>query len=357
MVVVGVDPHKHTHTAVAVDHNGRELGQLTVKARAEGHRRLITWAGQFTSQFPGPIVWGVEDCRQVGGRLVRDLIAAGEEVVTVPTKLMALCRASARTRGKSDPIDALAVARGVLREPDLPRAHLDPDALEIRLLLDHREDLVGERTRMINRLRWHLVDLDPDLEPPGRVLTSLCRLRALAASLTGLPDSPRRRLAAELVDRILADTDRINELERELKKLVTPQAPALLAIPGVAELTAAKFIGEVAGIDRFHRPAQLANIAGTACIPVWTGNYEKHRLNRGGNRQLNAALHRVAVTQVRYYPPAQQLVKRRREQHHDTKAGALRVLKRHLVDVVFKAMREDQQRRNIPQPATSPHAA
>ena len=356
MVVVGVDPHKHTHTAVAIDHNGRELGQLTVKARPPGHRRLITWAGQ----FPDPIVWGVEDCRQVGGRLVRDLIAAGEEVVAVPTKLMALCRASARTRGKSDPIDALAVARGVLREPDLPRAHLDSDALEIRLLLDHREDLVAERTRMINRLRWHLVDLDPDLEPPGRVLTSPCRLRALAtslASLPSLPDSARRRLAAELVDRILADTQRINELERELKSLVTPRAPALLAIPGVAELTAAKFIGEVAGIDRFRRPAQLANIAGTACIPVWTGNCEKHRLNPGGNRHLNAALHRVAVTQVRCYPPAQQLVKRRREQHRDTKAGALRVLKRHLVDVVFKAMREDQKKRNRLQPAASTHAA
>lgn len=353
MVVVGVDPHKHTHTAVAVDENGRKLGHLTVKARPGGHRQLLKWAGN----FPGPLVWGVEDCRQVGGRLVRDLITAGEEVVAVPTKLMALCRTSARTRGKSDPIDALAVARGVLREPELPRAYLDPDSLEIRLLLDHREDLIAERTRMINRLRWHLVDLDPDLEPPKRVLTSLCRLHALAASLAAFPDSTRRRIAAELVGRILADTQRINELERELKKLVTPRAPALLAVPGVAELTAAKFIGEVAGVDRFRRSAQLANLAGAACIPVWTGNAEKHRLNRGGNRQLNSALHRVAITQARCHPPAMQLLKRRREQHRDTKAGALRVLKRHLVDVIFKAMQQDQKTRNSLDPATSAHAA
>ncbi|MGH3506429.1 MAG: IS110 family transposase, partial [Nocardioidaceae bacterium] len=316
------------------------MARKTVKARRDGHLRLLRWAMPFDEAR----LWAVEYCRHVAGRLVRDLLKAGEEVVMVPPKLMAGCRASARTRGKSDPIDALAVARGALRDPDLPRAHLDEESLPVRQLLDHREDLVPERTRMINRLRWHLVDLDPDLEPGTKTLTRRKTLHALADRLRGLEPSVRRDLAVELVDRILADTQRINELEREITAVVTPLAPALLALPGVAALTAAKLLGEVAGIDRFRTSAQLANLAGAACIPVWTGNREKH-LNRGGNRQLNAALHRIAVTQIRSHPPAQELYQRRLDHHNDTKAGALRVLKRHLADVVFRTMKDDQMTR------------
>jgi transposase len=345
MVILGVDPHKQTHTVVAVDENGKQLGQLTVKARREGHLRMLRWA----CRFDGDRVWGIEDCRGVSGNLVRDMLAAGEQIVMVPTKLMALCRSSARTRGKSDPIDALAVARGVLREPDLPRAHLDQECLDVRLVVDHREHLVAERTRMINRLRWHLVDLDPDLEPAARAMTTQSRLRKLIDQLQALAPGWRRDIAIEQAERVLADTVRINQLEREIIRMVTPLAPALLRVPGVAGLTAGKLLGEVAGIERFNRPAQLASLAGVACIPVWTGNREKHRLNRGGNRQLNAALHRIATTQIRHYPPAKALYERRRSDHGDTKAGAKRVLKRHLVNTVFAAMREDARRRHAAQ--------
>lgn len=353
MVVLGVDPHKQTHTVVAVDENGKRLGQLTVRARRAGHLRVLRWAGGFGEGRR----WGIEDCRGVTGSLVRDLLAAGEEIVMVPTKLMAKCRSSARTPGKSDPIDAEAVARGVLREPDLPRAHLDQESLDVRLVVDHREHLVAERTRMINRLRWHLVDLDPDLEPPAKAMASQSRLRRLIADLAGLPPTRRRGIAVEEAERILADTIRINELEREIVRMVAPLAPALLALPGVAGLTAAKLVGEVAGIERFRTPAQLASLAGAACIPVWTGNREKHRLNRGGNRQLNAALHRIATTQIRHHPPAAALYERRRAEHSDTKAGAKRVLKRHLVNTVFAAMRDDARRRRPATPLPTRPAA
>src|SRR5256885_3782428 len=130
MVVIGIDPHKRSHTAVAVDEAGRKLGQLTVNSDAEGVLRLWAWAGR----FGGERRWAVEDGRAVAGRLVRTLIGQGAAVVWVPPKLMAQCRASARTRGKSDPIDALAIARAALREPDLPAAHLDAVAAELRLL-------------------------------------------------------------------------------------------------------------------------------------------------------------------------------------------------------------------------------
>jgi transposase len=347
MVVLGIDPHKKTYTAVAVDEAGRQIATITVKTSTAGHFKLFTWASCFPQHR-----WAVEDGRHVAGRLLRDLVGAGEHVTCVPTKLMAGARAGARTRGKSDPIDALAVARAALREPDLPAAHLDQEALDLRLLVDHRENLVAERTRNINRLRWDLVDLDPALEPAARKLTTQKVLLHLIDELTALPLSIRRDLAIERAQRILVDTVRINELEREIATTLAPLAPTLLSLPGVASLTAAKLIGEVAGIARFANSAKLANHAGTACIPVWSGNTERYRLNRGANRQLNCAVHRVAITQVRYHPPAQALFTRRRR-NGDTKAGAYRVVKRHLIDVIYRAMTADADLRQQAPPAAA----
>lgn len=342
MVVLGVDPHKQTYTVVAVDENGAQLAHKTVKSTVQGHLDLARWAAQFPER-----VWGVEDGRHVAGRLLRDLIAAGEAVKTVPVNLMAATRRSSRERGKSDPIDALAVARAVLREPDLPTAHLDAEALDLRLLVDHREALVAERTRDINRLRWHLVDLAPTLEPPSRAMTRQSTLTQLAVDLEQLPPSVRRDLAIELTTKIAAATVRIDQLERDITARVTPLAPALMNIVGISGLGAAKILGEIAGIERFASSAKLARYAGIACIPVWSGNDERHRLHRGGNRQLNCAIHRVAITQKTHHPDATALWQRRRE-NGDTTAGAYRVLKRHLTDVIYRALQADARRRNNP---------
>ena len=138
----------------------------------------------------------MEDCRHLSRRLEADLLAAGERIRRVPPKLMAKARDSARTYGKSDPIDALAVARAALREPDLPMAQLDGPARELRLLVDHREDLVKDRTGHINRLRWHLHELDPSWDPPARSITSYKTLDRIAARLQGdrpVGRSDRRR--------------------------------------------------------------------------------------------------------------------------------------------------------------------
>jgi transposase len=344
MVVFGVDPHKKTHTVVAVDEHGAQLGVKTVQARDAGHRALLRWA----RGFAGPRRWAVEDCRHVAGRLLRELAGAGEAVVRVPPRLTGALRASARTRGKSDPIDALAVARACLREPGLPTGGLDPQALELRLLVDRREQLVAWRTAEINRLRWHLVELDPDLEAAA-ILTSSRGIERVRAAVAAMPASTRQRIALGQLATIASATLEVRALEREVTALVTPMAPALLAIVGVGALTAAKLVGEVGGIERFPRSAQLAAHAGIGCIPVWTGNRERHRLNRGGNRQINAAVHRVALTQARMHPPAQALLKRRKA-GHDTRKGAMRVLKRHLIDVIFKAMQQDHANR---QPLTT----
>jgi transposase len=184
MVLLGIDPHKDTHTVVAVDQAGRQLDQTTVPARTLGHGQLVSWARM---RWPER-TWAVEDCRHVTGRLERDLLAAGERVVRVPPRLMADARHAVRALGKSDPIDALAVARAALREPDLPTAGHDQASWEVKLLVDHREQLVAERTRTINRLRWHLHQLDPDLEHAARRLpgASLNQVTAwLPAPLVG----------------------------------------------------------------------------------------------------------------------------------------------------------------------------
>jgi transposase len=336
MIMLGIDAHKRTHTVVAADQLGRRLGVKTTKATTTAdHLAIILWADQFGADR----CWAVEDCRHLSRRLERDMLAAGERIVRVPPKLMAHSRDSARTYGKSDPIDALAVARAALREPDLPTAHLDDDARELRLLVDHREDLVAERTRHINRLRWHLHEIDPAWEPDSRALTTFKHLGIAAGRLVGL-DSVLARIAVDLVERIRQLTVDINQLRGELDARTATSATNLRRVHGVGPLAAAKMIGEVAGIERFKSRHAFARHNGTAPTPVWSGNTDRHRLSRAGNRQLNAAIHRVALTQARSHPDAIAFLRRRTEAGATDKE-AMRSLKRRLSDVVYRAMLAD----------------
>ena len=349
MVTLGVDAHKRSHTVVAADQQGRQLGQVTVQATSAGHLRALGWASQWPQR-----VWAIEDCRQLSRRLERDLLVAGEPVVRVPPKLMAGARRGARTRGKSDPIDALAVARAALREPGLPVARLDGPDRAVRLLVDHRDDLVAERTRAQNRLRWHLHELEPGWEPPARALDRAKVLDAVQQRLAA-HDGVVAQLATELVGRCRALTAQIQELERQLKGLVAPLAASLLELGGCGTLTAAKLVGETAGITRFRSRAAFAMHNGTAPIPVWSSNQERHRLNRGGNRQLNAALHRIAVTQLRL-GGAGRAYYQRRIAAGDTKTEAIRALRRRLSDEVYRRMEANERQRLTQQAHLSPAA-
>jgi len=334
MVMIGIDAHKRSHTVVVVDEHGRQLAQRTTGTSSSDHLALVAWAARH-----GQRVWAVEDCRHLSRRLERDLLAAGERILRVPPKLMANARDGARSFGKSDPIDALAVARAALREPDLPLARLDGPEREVRLLVDHREDLVQERTRMISRLRWHLYELDPAGGPVPRTLNQLRNLDRLAKRLAGV-DGAVARIARDLIERCRSLTIAITQLEREISQLIEKLAPALLAICGCGPLTAAKILGETAGIERFKSPAAYARHNGTAPLPVWSSNRARHRLSRTGNRQLNAAIHRIALTQAHWHPPAKAMIARRRA-NGDGGLEALRVLKRRLSDVVYRALRAD----------------
>jgi transposase len=178
LITIGADSHKRTHTLVALDPVGRRVAEKTVATTTEGHLALVTWARQWSG-----VVFALEDCRHLTRRLERDLLGAGHRVMRVPTRLMAAAQRGGRQPGKSDPIDAEAVALAALRHPDLPVAELDGPTREVKHLVDHRRDLVAERTRIQNRLRWHLHELDPALDVPGRGLRRYRVIAELAEQL------------------------------------------------------------------------------------------------------------------------------------------------------------------------------
>jgi transposase len=343
VIVIGVDPHKQSHTGAAIESASGELrGERTVKARTHGHEQLLEWGRSLASER----LWALEDCRHVSVSLERFLLASGEQVVRVPPKLMAGARRSSRRRGKSDAIDALAVGRAFLREPGLPAAHLAGAEREIRLLVDHREDLVQERTRIQQRLRWHLHELCPELELPAGCLDRSTWLERLQRRLGRRQQTVQVRICRELVSRCRELTGRARELERELSQLVSAQAPALLELPGFGVLTAAKLVGETAGAARFASEARLAMHAGAAPLDASSGQHRRHRLNRSGNRQLNCALHRIAVTQGRLHPPARAYLARK-EAEGRSRREALRCLKRQLVRTVYRTLVEIEKEKML----------
>jgi transposase len=333
VIVIGVDAHKENHTVVAVEQGtGRLIAELSAEAREPGFVRLLGFADRHGD---GARVWAVEDCRHVSGGLERFLLRAGETMVRVPPKMMAGERRAARTFGKSDAIDALAVARAYLREPGLPVARLDGPEREIALLVDYRADLVAESTRLQTRVRWLLHDLDPTLAPACRGLRNEGVLVALARRLARREQSVQVRVCRDRVRRLRELTRQIKQLERELAPLVARHGAPLLDIPGCGVVTAARLLGEIGQIDRFRTDAQLAIYAGAAPLDASSGKQRRHRLNRTGNRQLNSALHVIALTQARIHPGAREYLARRRTEGK-TAAEAIRALKRHLARMIFR---------------------
>src|SRR5580765_2389983 len=332
MIVIGLDVHKQSVTAVAIDEAGRPLGEQVVIV---GSDELLGWAAALSEQR----LWAVEDCRQLTRWLERQLLAAGEELVRVPPKLTVPERRAGRTRGKSDPIDALAIARAALREPDLSRPRVDEQVFrDLKLLVDHRDDLVDGRRRTQQRLRWHLHALDPTFVVPLRMLGRSSHLERVSRWLARREQEMQVRLARELVTRCRSLNRTIAELDQELEQRAAEIAPALLDLPGCAAVTAAKLLAEIGPIDRFRSDAQLARHCGVAPLEASSGRVQRHRLDRGGNRQLNAALYRIAITQARYHPAARAYLERKQAEGK-SRREAIRCLKRQLARVVFNTLK------------------
>ena len=186
--------------------------------------------------------------------------------------------------------------------PSRPRTWTGPE-LDLRLLVDHRERLIRHRVELNSTLLWHLHDLWPELQLPGGALFSRKWSTRIARRLARAEQTMRVRIARDELRRLRELTLAVRRLEREITALVTTIAPQLLTEPGFGPLTAAKLVGEIAGAQRFATPAKLARAAGVAPIPASSGNTQRQRLDQGGNRQINAALHRVIVTRARCHQP------------------------------------------------------
>ena len=340
MIVVGVDAHKASHTLVAVDHRGRKLGGKTVAATSEGHAKALRWVNATFDD--GDITWGVEDVRTVTVRLERDLMDTGAVVVRVPTYVMARLRGSPRVVGKSDPIDALAVARAVLQEPDLPRARHHPESLACKLMVDRREDLLHQRAATMTRLQWRVHQLDPKRDVGhGKLQRRIHRddLRQWLSTQNGL----LVEFSRDELEEIGELSQKIYDLLRRITSHVDRIAPSLLALTGCGALMAAKIVGETADVTRFPNESAFARFAGVGPIPMWSGSTEgRMRNSTTGNRKINAALHRIALTQIMMGGPGAEYY-RKRIDAGDRPAMARRCLKRHLARTVYRRLLKDRK--------------
>lgn len=274
-------------------------GQRTVRATDGGSLDAL----RFVQELDQQRVWAVEDCRHVSGRLEGVLIAVGERVIRIPPALM------------------------------------DEQAMDVRLLCDYRDQLISERGRLANRLRWHLLAIDPELEEqlrPAAFEGSRIRAR-LARQLARLGPSTQVRIAKAMLKRISQLTREERELEAELAALIQEHSAQLLQEHGCGTITAAILIGHTAGAKRFANDAAFALHAGTAPIPASSGNTNRYRLHRGGDRQLNRALHVIALSRARTDPTTRAYLNRKASEGK-TKREAIRCLKRHLARHFWKLL-------------------
>lgn len=342
MLTIGVDSHKHSLTAVAIDSTGREVGALHVPSTPKGRDDLLEWAQSLRAEARQ---WGIEGSGMYGRPLAQQLTRAGEAVHEVS----GLATSRERRAGvgvhrqKTDTSDALAVARITLREHTrLPKIFPAGITHRCKLLTEHRDNLVLQRTRLMNQLHAHVSLLNP-LQMPGiRCAQGRDVLSAWAEELVPSTD-PLLRTQGQIVQQIarliLVYDEMIKQLTLELTDLAKKAVPSLLALQGLGALTAAKILGEVGDIRRFPSRSKFASYCGVAPVEASSGERVRHRLSRRGNRKLNSALHTIATTQRRWDPRARDYLERKISEGK-TRKEALRCLKRHLANVIYNMLRD-----------------
>jgi transposase len=332
MVLIGIDPHKATHTAVAVDREETALGELTVKADRHQVERLLKWAIDFPDRR-----WAVESANGLGFLLAQQLVAAGEDVVDVPPTLAARVRVlgSGKTQ-KNDPNDALSTAIAALRAKRLRTVVAEDHSAVLRLLADHHRDLGSLRTQAICRLHALLRCVIP-----GGTGLRLSADRAAAVLRTVRPtnavDSERKRMALGFV----ADIRRLDaEIAASKTRIVTAVAASgtrMTDLYGVGPVVAASLIGHSGDMARFANRDHYASYNATAPIEASSGPRVRHRLNPRGNRHLNHAIHMIAMAQISHPSDGRTYFDRKVAEGKTTKE-ALRSLKRHVSNAVYRQL-------------------
>ena len=337
VVMLGVDPAKHSHALAVLDRDEHQLAALQVPNSNDGYRDLLHLARRWPDR-----TWAVEGAGGVGAQLAQRLVADGEAVLDVPPKLSTRARMFDQGHGrKNDPGDARTVAVVGLRTRRLRQVEPDGELVALRLLSERRRELVRSRTETVNRLHQLLLELIP--AGAGRNLTA-AKAKALLASVRprDIAGRTRRQLSVDLLDDLTALDRKLKDVDKRIKPAVDATGSRLTDIVGIGYATAAVILGEVGDVRRFPSRHHFATYTGTAPLEVSSGDVVRHRLSRAGNRQLNHALHIIALSHKRYDDRGAAYYAKKLTDGKGRK-GALRCLKRRLADQVFRVLVEDLQ--------------
>lgn len=336
---IGVDTHKQTHVLVAIDEQGQTCGSRKIANTPQGWTAALEWGRGWEEE----LIWGVENSGSLGKGFAQFLLEQGEgQVREIVPHRTAQYRKRGRSQDKTDTADALAMARLLRAEREyLPEVQADDVSTELRVLSEHRDNLVGDRTRLINRLHAQMLQIDPSYQEKCGPLTGSPGLRYCQE--LSLPDATelvqtRLLIVHQLAAEILRLDEEIAEITKLLQQRVHSTGTPLLELCGVGEVIAARLIGELGSTPRIRSAAALASLAGISPLEVSSGSRRGHRLNRGGNRKLNRAVHVIALSQRRCNPRAREYYARKRAEGK-TERGAMRCLKRRLVDVLYRLLR------------------
>lgn len=350
--VVGIDPHKHTLTAAVLDCRGGTLASASFKVSGDGHRQMEAWALGLGSVRR----WGIEGASSLGRHTAMFLIRQGHDVRDVcPTRTAEQGRK--RRQGKSDELDSVRIARETQADPDLPLAFkraggdAGPDETSELLSLWHkaRRSLLKSRQHVLNECEALLCELPEELRATlPDVADVRPRLVALAqrerSTIWDAPTMLRLLLLDEQYAAVSELDAREIQASKELEALTRRAGSTLDELCGIATRSAAELLVETGDPRRFAGEGGFARFNGTAPLPASSGEGDggvvRHRLNRGGNRRVNAVLHRMAVTQLRCDPRARSIFDSARQRGH-TKKESMRILKRHLSNVVYRRMTRD----------------
>jgi transposase len=339
-VVIGMDPHKRSATIEAIDERENVLTQGRFGTDSEGYQQMLAAGRSF-----GDRVWAVEGCSGIGRHIAQRLVADGEPVLDVPAKLSARVRVFDTGQGrKTDPVDAHSVAVAGLRSRGLRTVTPDDVTVVVRLLVDRRDELGRARTDIVSRIHHLLLELIPGGAKKFLTRGQASYLLRTAPPPQGIVAQTRHDLARELIEELTTIDAKIRAADKQLRQLVTEHGSTLTELHGIGPSGAARLIGDVADIHRFRTAAHFASWNGTAPLEASSGDQRRHRLSRAGNRRINRVLHIMAVVQLRRDTPGRAYYRRRLTEGKTT-MEALRALKRHLSDVVYKRMLHDATHR------------
>lgn len=335
-VMIGVDPHKGSHTAVAVGADEQPLGRLRVRACPDQAARLVAWAQAWPER-----TWAVEGARGLGHLLAQQLVAAGEQVLDVQPKLAARVRLlEAGDTNKTDPNDAQAVAIAALRSKARQEVSADGHAAVLKMWAKRHRDLSRARNQVVCRLHAVLCELIP-----GGVSDEITAGQAARLLDQVTPAGAIARARCELAAELLADIRHLDARRREVKKklaaAVTASGTSITEVFGAGPVIAATIIGDVVTVARFASRDHFAAYNGTAPAEVSSGQRKIYRLSLRGNRRLNHAIHMAAITQIRHKHSDGRAYYERKIAQGKTHKEALRCVKRRISDAIYARLRAD----------------